>query len=66
MDNQQKCIIQHMEFNSMLYTSLDERRVWGRMDSCICMGESFHCSPETVTTLLIGYTPLQNVFGVKV
>ena len=23
------------------------------------------CSPETITTLLIGYTPIQNVFGVK-
>ena len=25
----------------------------GRMDTCICMAESFRCSPETVTTLLI-------------
>ena len=24
------------------------------------MAEPFHCSPETVTTLLIGYTPTQN------
>ena len=54
-----------MELDSMLYTSLDERRVWVKMDSCICMGESLHCSPETVTTLLIGYSPIQNVFGVK-
>ena len=23
------------------------------------------CSPETITTLLTGYTPMQNVFGVK-
>ena len=36
------------------------------MDMCICMGmaESLSCSPET-TTLLIGYNPKQNVFGVK-
>ena len=27
---------------------------------CICMAESPHCSPETTTTLLIGYTPIQN------
>ena len=27
--------------------------------------ESLHCSPETITTLLIGYTPIENVFGVK-
>ena len=24
------------------------------------MAESLHCSPETITTLLIGYTPTQN------
>ena len=29
------------------------------------MAESLHCSPETITTLLIAYTPMQNVFGVK-
>ena len=23
--------------------------VWGRMDTCICMAESLHCSPETIT-----------------
>ena len=33
---------------------------WGRMDTCICMGETLHCSCETTTTLLIGYTPTQN------
>ena len=30
----------------------------------ICMAEPFCCSPETIT-LLIGYTPIQNVFSVK-
>ena len=30
------------------------------MDVCICMAESLHCPPETITTLLIGYTPIQN------
>ena len=39
---------------------LDRRRVWGRMDTCIFMAKSLHCSPETVTTLLISYTPRQN------
>ena len=38
---------------------------WGRMDPCICMAESLHCSPETITTWFIGYTPIQNVFDVK-
>ena len=32
----------------------------GSMDPCICMAEFLHFSPETLTTLLIGYTPIQN------
>ena len=31
----------------------------------VCVAESFHCSPESMTALLIDYTPVQNVFGVK-
>ena len=31
------------------------REVWGRMDMCKCMAESFYCPPETIKTLLIGY-----------
>ena len=38
--------------------------VWGRMDTRICMAESLRCSLETIT-LLISYTPVQNVFDVK-
>ena len=30
------------------------------MDICICLAESLGCSPETITTLLIGYAPTQN------
>ena len=30
------------------------------MDTRICMAESLCCSPETITALLIGYTPIQN------
>ena len=30
------------------------------MATCLCVAESFHCSPGTVTSLLIGYTPVQN------
>ena len=26
------------------------------MDICICMAKSLHCSPKTITTLLVGYT----------
>ena len=44
----------------MLCDSLDGREVWGDMDTCMCMTESLHSSPETMTTLLTGYTPIQN------
>ena len=30
------------------------------MDTCIHMAESLHCSPQTRTTLIINYTPIQN------
>ena len=30
------------------------------MDTCICMTESLYCPPETITTLLISYTPIRN------
>ena len=44
----------------MLRGSLDGRGVWGRMGVCICMAETCCCPPETITTLLISYTPIQN------
>ena len=47
-----------MEFGSVLCGRLDGKEVWRRMDMCICMSES--CSPETLTTLLIDCTPIQN------
>ena len=37
----------------MLCGSLDVRGVWGRMDTCIWMAESLHCSPETITILFV-------------
>ena len=43
----------------MLYGKLDERGVWGRINTCICMSESLCCPPETITALLFGYTPIQ-------
>ena len=49
----------------MLCVSLDGKGVWGRMDTCICTAESLHCSSEAITTLLVDYTPKQNVFCVK-
>ena len=32
---------------TLLSVNVDGRRVWGRMDACICMIESLPCSPET-------------------
>ena len=43
-------------FGYVLCGSIDGRGVWGRVDMCICMAESFHCPPETVTILLICYS----------
>ena len=40
----------------MFCASLDGSGVRGRMDARICVAESRHCSPETIT-LLISYTP---------
>ena len=54
--NQQGATISYLEFCSMLCGSIDGRGVWGRVDMCICMAESFHCPPETVTILLICYS----------
>ena len=31
----------------------------------MCMAEFLQCSPETITTLLIGYTPIQNFKKLK-
>ena len=36
------------------------KRVWRRMDTCICVAEPLCCSAEIITTLLIAYTPVQN------
>ena len=58
MDNQQGPTVWHMELCSMLCGSLDGRGVCGRMDTCIWMAEFLFCSPETITTLLISYTPI--------
>ena len=65
MGNQQRPIVQHMELCSMLCASLGGKGLWWRLDTCVSMVESLPCLPETTTTLLIGYTPIQNVFGVK-
>ena len=47
-----------MELYSMLCARLDERGAGRRMDTCLCMAESSSYPPETITTLLISYTPI--------
>ena len=37
--DQQGPTVQHRELYSVLCGILDERGVWGRMDTCICMAE---------------------------
>ena len=44
--------------SALLCGSLDGRGVCGRMDTGLCMAESLCCVPETIPTLLIGYTPI--------
>ena len=44
---------------------LNGKGYWGRMDNYICMVESLQCSCETIITVLISYTSIQNGFGVK-
>ena len=55
-----------MDLGSMLCASLDARGLWGRLDTCICMAESLHYSPDPITKLLIDYTPIQNVLVLKI
>ena len=44
------------ELCSMLWGSLNERGVWGRMVTCTCMTESLCYPLETITSLLNSYT----------
>ena len=45
---------------SGLRGSLDGRGVWRKRGACVCMAEFLCCLPETITMLLISYTPIQN------
>ena len=42
-----------MDFCSVLCGSLDRRGVCGRMATYLSTAGSFHCLPETVTTLFV-------------
>jgi hypothetical protein len=50
-------------WNSIQYyvtTWMGQRLGGERMDTGISTAESLHCSPKTTTTLLTGYTSVQN------
>ena len=64
MDNQQVPTVPHRELCSV--GSQDGRGFGGRMDTCLCTVESLRSSPETITVLLIGYSPIENKFKEKI
>ena len=37
---------------------------WGSREKCLGVAKSLQSSPKAITTLLIGYTPIRNGFGV--
>ena len=49
------------EVCSMLCGSLDGRGVWGKIDTWMCMAGSLYYSQDAIITLLIGYTPVENL-----
>ena len=49
-----------MELCSLLYGNLDGSGFSRRLDTCICTAESLLSPREAITTLLIGYSPIQN------
>ena len=58
IDKEQGPTVWHRELCLLLCGSLDGRGIWGRIDTCIYIAQSLCCSPATLTTLLIGYTPI--------
>ena len=53
IDNQQEPTSQ--ELYSVLCNNLYGKKIWKRMDTCICITESLCCTPETITTFLVNY-----------
>ena len=63
MDTSHKHILSETRQKLPSFGSLN--RVWGGMNTHICMAESLCCSPETITTLLISYNPIYDNKSVK-
>ena len=53
MDNQQGPTVYLMELCSIIYSNLVGKRIWKRIDTCICKTESLFHTPEANTILLI-------------
>ena len=58
ISNRDLLTVYHRELCSMLGGSLDGKGVWGENGLCTRMAESLCCPPETIITLLIGYTQI--------
>ena len=41
--------VQHRELYSILYNNLNGKRIWKRMDMCLCITDPVCCTPETNT-----------------
>ena len=52
-DNQQGSIIEHRQLYEYVCDNLYEKRIWKRMNTCICIAESLYRATETNTTLYI-------------
>ena len=46
--------------SAQCYVATEKKGSWGRTDSCTRKAEFLCCSPQTITTLLIGYTLIQS------
>ena len=55
IDNQQGTTVQHRETCSIFCNNLNGKRIWKRLDKCVCKTESLWFIPETIKTLLISY-----------
>ena len=53
IDNQQRPTVQHRELWSIFCNSVNGKRIWKRIDTCICITESLCWIPESNTTLLV-------------
>ena len=50
-DNQQKRTVKQMELFSKFCNNLNGKRIWERIDTCMCITELLSYTPETKTML---------------